>query len=145
MAPTIFMLLIAFLILLSFYFKNDDFFKLGIPFILIGITFSTASVTQSESLFITIFFVLQIFLSLSLPEKIAEKAKLIKIAPLAILTLGILFIAGYMDGKNSISENSLIQSIENTLETGSDVYILLLILILILFSKVATKRDSKWS
>jgi hypothetical protein len=145
MASEMFLSLAVFLVILSFIYKNDNFIKIGIPFILIGITFTTESVNQTESFFITIFFILQMFLSLSLPEKLKIKAKKMKMLPLAIFTSGIYCMTIFLDSKVIESSNTVKSISSGSLKIEGDVYIIVLILLLILFSSIITKRDKKWN
>jgi hypothetical protein len=145
MASEMFLSLAVFLVILSSIYKNDIFIKIGIPFILIGITFTTKSVNQSESFFINLFFMLQMFLSLSLPEKLKNKAKKMKILPLAIFTSIIYFMNIFLDSKGIESSNTIKSTTSGTLKIEGDIYIIILILVLILFSSIIIKRDRKWN
>ncbi len=145
MASSLYFGIVLFLVVLTFIYKLDNFIKMGIPFLLIGVTFITETVNQSETFFITIFFILQIFLSLSLPEKTKSKIKTFKIIPLAIFIMSIFSMIIYLDIKNVDSINSITNNIKNTLRAEGDIYIVLLLLVLVLFSSINTKKDRKWS
>lgn len=145
MAEEMFLSLTVFLVILSFIYKLDNFIKIGIPLILIGITFTTDSVNQSESFFIAIFFILQIFLSLSQPEKLKAKASKLKFLPLALFTSCIFAMAIFLEYKKTDSTNSIKTISKAALEIEGDVYIVILLLVSTLFSSVITKRDKKWS
>lgn len=145
MTPMMFFSLVAFLLILTFIYKIDNFIKMGIPFILIGITFNTETVQQSESFFITIFFILQIFLSLSLPEKLETKIKFTKMLPISLFSIGVISLLIFQRSKNLEDENMITKIDKNIVEVGSDIYLLVLILVLILFSSAHSKRERKWN
>jgi hypothetical protein len=145
MAPSLFFSIIIFITILTLVYKIDNFIKMGIPFLLIGLTFITESVNQSESFFITIFFILQIFLSLSLPEKIDSKIKALRILPVGILILSIYSMVIYLDIKKTELANSITSYVENTLKAEGDIYIILLLMVSVLFSSINTKRNRKWN
>jgi hypothetical protein len=145
MTANVFLCLIVLLVVLSLYFKVDNFLKLGIPFILIGVTFSTDSVNQTESFFITIFFVLQIFLGLSLPEKYKTKLSLKRFLPFVALVVTVFSMSLYLNNKAEDNLNSVQSISQNNFLIESNVYLIILILILILFSSTSTKRDKKWN
>lgn len=145
MTPMMFFSLVAFLLILTFIYKIDNFIKMGIPFILIGITFNTETVQQSESFFITIFFILQIFLSLSLPEKLETKIKFSKMLPISLFSIGVISLLIFQRSKNLEDENMITKIDKNIVEVGSDIYLLVLILVLILFSSAHSKRERKWN